>query len=446
MDENSSGAKARANVRNITLLGLTSLLTDVSTEMAYPLLPLFLTSGLGAGPALVGLIEGLAESVASLLKVLSGHVSDRLRRRKGLALAGYSASTLGKVALYASASWVGVLTGRLVDRFGKGVRTAPRDALIAESAPAGRQGWAFGLHRAMDTMGATAGAFAAYLFLVRSTGAPADVYRSVFLVAIIPGLLGVVALLAVRDTGSFSENPARTAGEARAAGGVRTAGPAGGTASSPGDACAESRQDRPPGLPPARFLGNLDPGLKALLVATGVFTLGNSSNQFILLRAAQAAGPEHAVLLYVWFNLVYSLLSWPAGLASDRLGRRRVLVAGFILYAVVYAALAAGLETVPWGYGVVFTIYGVYSALTDGVAKALVADLAPREARATVMGLHATIVGLGLFPASLVAGLLWSARGPSVAFGLGAAAGIAAAAILAWSSPRCAAAGPSRRD
>jgi MFS family permease len=403
-------------MRNVVLLGLVSLLTDISTEMVYPLLPFYLTLRLGAGPAVLGLIEGLAESLASLLKVVSGHVSDRFQRRKPLAVLGYASSGLGKVVLYLAGSWGVVLAGRLVDRFGKGIRTAPRDALVADSSPEGRRGWAFGLHRAMDTAGAATGVLIAYFLLNRYGGGGADL-RPIFLVSLIPALLGLAVLAWVRETG-------RVAGRREAGG--------------PGQA-VESAPRRAEPRPVGRIrdvFTRLDPRLKTLLIVTGIFTLGNSSNQFLLLRAGGAVGPAGAILLYLLYNLSYSVFSWPAGWLSDKVGRRRVLVAGFLLYAAVYGGMALGPEGAG-GLGSVvlfallFTLYGLYSALTDGVAKALIADLAPKELRATVIGLHATIVGLGLLPASLLAGALWAGMSPSAAFGFGAVAGLAAAVGLA---------------
>ncbi len=382
--------------------------------MVYPLLPFYLVLRLGASPAVLGLIEGLAESLASLLKVVAGRVSDRLRRRKGLAVAGYAVSTVGKVLLYLAGSWGGVLAGRLADRFGKGIRTAPRDAMVAESSPEGRRGWAFGLHRTMDTFGAAAGALLAYILLVGLSGGAANGnYRPIFLLSLIPAAIAVAVLLWVRETGG---RPVAATGRERE---LIAAAPAAGPIMSARRSIWVT-------------LRTLDPRLITLLVVTGVFTLGNSSNQFLLLRVGQTLGPAAAVLVYALYNLVYAAFSWPAGWLSDRIGRQKVLVAGFGLYAVVYGGLAFGVGEASWGYPVLFSLYGVYSALTDGVAKALVADFAPGDLRATVIGLHATIVGIGLFPASLLAGVLWTAFGPAAAFGLGAVAGLAAAVGLAF--------------
>ncbi|MEW6192619.1 MAG: MFS transporter [Bacillota bacterium] len=372
---------------NIILLGLVSFLTDVSSEMVYPLVPLFLTLQLGATPAIVGVIEGLAESTASLLKVFSGYWSDRLGRRKPLAITGYALSTLGKGLFYLSTSWGWVLGGRLADRFGKGVRTAPRDALIADSSDPRAYGLSFGLHRAMDTFGAVAGVAAAY-FLLRH--APAD-FRPVFLYAVIPAAIGVFLLFFVREK---RDRRSRTA---------------------------------------QRLSLNwreLDPRLKAFLVVVFLFTLGNSSNQFLLLRAQNLGFlVRDVLLLYLVYVGVYGLLAYPAGRLSDRVGRRRLLVWGYLTYGLVYLGFA--LVQQPETLWPLFAAYGLYSAATEGVEKALVAEIAPAHQRGTLIGLHATLVGIGLLPASLFAGLLWKILGPAAPFYFGGAMGVLTAAALA---------------
>jgi len=362
---------------NIIIMGLTSLLTDISTEMVYPLLPLFLTSTLGATPAIVGIIEGMAESLASLLKVFSGAISDRFGRRKPLAIAGYGFSVVGKLFLVIATSWTGVLVGRLADRFGKGVRTAPRDAIIAESAREGARGAAFGLHRLMDTLGAVLGVVLAYYFL---TGYHGD-YRIVFIYSIIPAALGVACLFLVRERG----------------------------------AAAARRQ--------VSFQwGALDPRLRAFLVVTFLFTLGNSSNQFLLLRARNLGfAPEKVLLLYLLYNLVYALVSYPAGKLSDRIGRRTLLVLGYLAYGLVYLGFAVVRD--PGSLWWLFAAYGIYIGFTEGVEKALVADIAPAHQKATLIGLHATLVGIGLLPASALAGLLWNLLGAAAPFYFGGAMG-----------------------
>lgn len=373
---------------NILLLGLTSLLTDVSSEMVYPLLPFFLTAVLGKSPGILGLIEGIGESVASLLKVFSGYLSDRLGGRKGLTIGGYAASAVGKAVLVVASGWGGVLAGRVVDRLGKGIRTAPRDALVADSAPAGGHGAAFGLHRTLDTWGAVLGVGVTYYFLTRAPGH----YTEVFLWSLLPAAAGVCLLFAVRDVG------------------------------------ARPRTDTPPSL---RW-SILPVQLRRFLGVTVLFTFGNSSNTFLLLRV-QTVGftPAGAILLYFLYNLVFALSSYPAGRLSDGLGRKTLLVMGYAFYGLVYLGFAQVTEMDPlWLLMILFALYGLYSGLTEGVEKALVSDLAPGEIRATAIGLHATLVGIGLLPASFVAGQLWDLFGPAATFYLGAATGILSAVGL----------------
>lgn len=367
---------------NVVVLGLVSFLTDVSSEMIYPLLPLYLTQ-LGAGPAVIGLIEGIAESLASLLKVFSGYFSDRLRRRKPLTILGYASSTVGKFLLYLSTSWGWVMGGRLVDRFGKGVRTAPRDALIADSTDGSSRGRAYGLHRALDTAGAVLGVFLAYLFLTAHRGD----YTTVFLYSLIPAALGMGILLLARER--------------------RVGIP-----------------DRGEGL--SFSWKALPPRLKAFLLVVFIFTLGRSSDQFLLLRAKHVGFDDTTVLLlYLAYNVVYALSSYPAGRLSDRIGRKALLVVGYAFYGLVYLGFAALRQ--PSNFWGLFAVYGLYIAFTHGVEKAFIADIAPVELRATLVGLHATIVGIGLLPASSLAGLLWDTFGASAPFYFGGGLGFLAA-------------------
>lgn len=368
---------------NIIILGLTSFFTDVSTEMVYPLLPLFLTTTLGATPAIIGIIEGFAESLASLLKVFSGYFSDITRKRKPLSLAGYSFSTLGKVVLYFAISWPWVFFARAVDRFGKGVRTAPRDALIADAAPEGKRGHAFGIHRTLDTLGAVVGVGLAYYFVTRYQGN----YWPVFLYSLISAVLGVIVLALVRE-----------------------------------------RSEGAP-LKTKRITlqwSALSTRLKGFLVVAFIFTLGNSSNQFLLLRAKGLGfDAKSVILLYLVYNIVYSLVSYPAGYLSDRFGRRTFLVFGYLVYSIVYWLFARVQSPVLIWY--LFGLYGVYTGMTEGIEKAFVADVAPTHLRATMIGLHATLVGIGLFPASFIAGLLWTRLGPEAPFYFGSVMGLLAA-------------------
>lgn len=366
---------------NVIILGVTSFLTDVSSEMVYPLLPLYLTTKLGVTPAIVGLIEGVAESLASLLKVFSGHISDRVQRRKPLAILGYSSSTLGKLFLYLSTSWGWVFAGRTVDRFGKGVRTAPRDALIADSTEAEKRGQAYGLHRALDTAGAALGVALALILMTAYRGD----YKVVFLLSLIPAALGVGILFFAR----------------------------------------EMRGETPTTRLSFRWSA-LPRRLQAFLIVILLFTLGNSSNQFLLLRAQNLGfAPQIILILYLTYNIVYALFSYPAGRLSDTIGRKSLLVSGYLFYGLVYLGFAiVGQASLLWP---LFAAYGLYSAFTEGVEKALVADIAPQELRATLIGLHATFIGIGLLPASLIAGALWNLFGAPAPFYFGSAMGLLAA-------------------
>ncbi len=371
---------------NVFVLGFTSLLTDISSEMVYPLLPLFLTMQLGVGPAIVGTIEGIAESLASVLKVFSGHISDRSGRRKPLTLGGYAGSTIGKLFLYLAWSWPMVLVARIIDRFGKGVRTAPRDALIADTVPAEARGRAFGLHRLLDTTGAAIGALLGYFFLTRYQGD----FKAVFIWSLVPAAIGLAVLAFAREPG----NRRKLAKEL------------------------------------SFKWGALDRRLKAFLIIAFVFALGNSSNQFLLLRAGNVGfSAPTVILLYLVYNLTYALVSYPAGRLSDRVGRKALLVVGYAFYGLVYLGFAR-VRALPL-YWSLFVLYGVYIGASEGVEKAFIADIAPGQLRATMIGLHAMLVGVGLLPASLIAGFLWKLYGPVAPFYFGGVMGLLASLGLA---------------
>ncbi|MBX6342297.1 MAG: MFS transporter [Thermomicrobiaceae bacterium] len=372
--------------RNVFLLSVVSFFADVSSEMIYPLIPLFLTQTLGAPAAALGLVEGVAESTASLLKVVSGWLSDRLGRRKPLVVLGYGLSALGKPALALAGAWPLALVARAIDRTGKGLRDAPRDALIAGWTPPEERGRAFGFHRALDTAGAVLGPLVALLglWLLR------DNLRLLFLLAVVPAAMTLLVLAPVRDR----------------------------------------RPERPAERPPISLrLAGASPDLRGLLLVILVFGLGNSSDTFLLLRARYLGlGTTAVVLAYVLYNVVYAGLALPAGIRSDRVGRRNVMLVGLLVFSAVYLgfAVAPGPALV-WP---LFAVYGAYIALTDGVGKALVADLAPRERQATALGLYSTVVGLSALVASVVAGLLWDAVGPAAPFVYGAALAALAAGLL----------------
>lgn len=365
---------------NIILLGITSLLTDISSEMIYPILPIYLVVRLGVSPAILGLIEGMAESVASLLKVFSGYFSDRIKKRLPFAILGYASSTLGKLFLYISTSWSYVLVGRVIDRFGKGLRTAPRDALIAESAARHKKGAAFGLHRAMDTLGASIGVLGAYFLITYYKGNLKDI----FLFSLIPALLGIGFLFLVKEKKLEAKSS------------------------------SEKLQFK---------WRSLDKRLKFFLIFTFIFTLGNSSNQFLLLRAKNLGSTVSGVILfYLVYNIVYASAVYPVSRLSDRLGRKKILVLGYLFYGLVYLGFALNRSlNMLW---LLFGIYGLYMGFTEGVEKALVADIAPSDLRSTTIGLHATLVGIGLLPASLFAGMLWKFLGPSAPFYFGGFVGV----------------------
>ena len=367
---------------NIVVLGIVSFLTDISSEMVYPLLPIFLTVNLGASPAILGIIEGIAESLASLLKVFSGYWGDKTKKKKELAIVGYGSSFFGKFILILAGSWSGVLLSRVVDRLGKGVRTAPRDSLIADSAEKKSYGQAFGLHRAMDTFGAVIGVAIAYVLLMGNTSN----FKRIFIFSMIPAFLGVVALFFIRQPRKVKES----------------------------------------GKKFSFSWAQLDGRLKAFLILTFIFNLGNSSNQFLLLRANKlGASAPVVVLLYLVYNISYGILSYPACTFSDRIGRKKVLVVGYFVYALVYLGFAR-VSGVP-SMWMLFIIYGIYIALTEGVEKALLADMAPSHLRGTVIGLHAALVGVALLPASFLAGFLWELLGSSAPFYFGSVMGLLAA-------------------
>jgi MFS family permease len=375
--------------RPVWILGLASLLTDVATEAVYPFFPLFLLS-LGATELVIGLIEGTAEAVASVSKLASGRVSDRWRRRQPLVLGGYALSSIVRPALgLISAPWQGGAI-RVIDRVGKGTRGAPRDALLAHFAPAGQRGRVFGFHRALDHMGAAIGPLVAAAFLwVR----PAD-YRTLFLLTVIPGLVVMALLLSLRDPDAARMPPAARR--------------------EPADSPTTPRL-------PATFW--------RLMVVLIVFTLGNSSDAFLILAlgAAGFSGTEVA-LLWAAHHVVKSASSLLGGDASDRLGRRTLIIVGWLIYAGVYAGFAIA-SSAP-ALIALFLVYGLYHGLTEGAEKALVADWVPSGIRGTAFGVYGAALGLGAFAASVVFGALWMAFGPAAAFLTGATLALAATAGL----------------
>lgn len=399
MAENNFLNKVRQLPRNVWAVSLTSFLNDISSEMVINILPLFLANVLGVQTSIIGVIEGVAESTASLLKVFSGWLSDKLGGRKWIAVAGYGISTLSKPFFYIANSW-GMIAGvRWADRLGKGVRTAPRDALVADSIKPEQRGIAFGFHRAADTGGAMVGiliaAFAVWLAQSNNLQLGERTFRTVVLLSLIPAVLAVLSLATIaRDI------PKK--GEAKA--------------------------------PKISFKALGKPFLIFLFIV-GLFDLGNSSDAFLVLRAQERGMSVLGILLMLAaFNLVYALVSTPAGSLSDRIGRRKVIIGGWIVYGVIYLGFA--LAQRPWHIWGLYIAYGVYYGLAYGTAKAMVADLVSPELRGTAYGTYNATLGIIDLPASLIAGLLWQGVGtwegfgPSAPFYFGSGLALLAALLL----------------
>ncbi len=382
--------------RNIWAVTLTSFFTDVSSEMIFNLIPLFLANVLGVGTAVIGLIDGIAETTASLMKVFAGSLSDKLGQRKSLAVAGYALSTLAKPFLFFANTWGWVLGVRFADRMGKGIRTAPRDALVADSIDETQRGLAFGIHRAGDTAGAFLGLLAAAFIVWLTQAGAAELSSRTFhiavLASIIPAVLGVLALwLGAADV------------------------------TKPGKRSS-----------PVRLTFNgLDGRFKIFLIVVLLFTLGNSSDSFIILLG-QNRGLDvlQIMLMLVTFNFIYATLAGPLGSWSDKIGRRKLIIGGWIAYGLVYLGLA--LSNTGWQIWALYSIYGVYYAATDGVAKAMVADFVPEAQRGTAYGIYNAAIGIMVFPASVIAGLLW--QGVGAWTGFGASAPFYFGAVLALTS------------
>ena len=384
--------------RNVLALSAVSLLNDTSSEIIYPLLPAFLALTLGASPFAIGLIEGFAESVAALLKLFSGYLSDRFNSRKLPVFLGYSLASLTRPLLAFVMSWQQVLFVRLTDRVGKGIRGAPRDALLAADVPPEKRGFAFGFNRAADHLGAVLGPICAFLLLSYFAADPqsptASDYRQVFLFASVPVVVGLfVIVFFVKE-----EKQKKTV-------------------------VAEN-------ITPIKLsLKEFDGNFKRFLIVIALFTLSNSTDAFLLLRAEQA-GIAPAILPLLWMTLHFSKLffSLVGGELSDRIGRKKLIFAGWFVYALVYAGFAFVSE--PWQAWALFIVYGVYFGLTEGVEKALVADLVGEEKRGTAYGFYNLAFSITVFPASLVFGLVWTEFGAQTAFLLSAAISVGSALFL----------------
>ena len=358
--------------RNIIIVGLVSLFTDLSSQMVFPLIPLYLIS-LGAGAWVIGLVEGAAETTASLLKVVSGYWSDKVKRRKPFVLAGYSLSSITKPLFAFTNSWPFILLVRVVDRIGKGFRDAPRDEIVAESIDASIRGKAYGFQRAMDGLGSIIGAVLAFVIL------PILLYRNTFLVAFIPGIVAILCVLFIREKKSVVE---------------------------------QTKQQK---MSLKASLKQMPWNLKLFILVSTIFTFGNFGYAFLLLKAKNIGlTDESSILLYVLFYIVYTLCTIPAGIVSDKIGRKPVLIFGYLLFAI----LSLGLIFTSYLYLLIIfmIVYGIFFALTDGVQRAFVVDLSPAELKATALGTFYTATGLAALPGGFIMGLLWDRISPEIAF------------------------------
>ena len=374
--------------KNIIFLGLVSFFADISSEMVYPLIPLYLTSVFGAAPVLVGIIEGIAESIASLLKVFSGYISDKYNRKKPIAFVGYASGLFYKFALLFAGSWIGILGARIIDRFGKGIRTAPRDVMVAENADKSQMGKSFGIHKALDMAGSAIGILLSYL-LLKNMGESG--YKTIFAISIIPILLALAMFFFIQEK--------------------------------KGERTVKQREFF------WKNINSLNGNLKLYLLVAFIFTLGNSSNTFLLLKATDIGfSNTDVILLYFIYNLTSALLAIPFGKHSDKVGRKKVLVLGYLTFSVVYIGFAFATEK--YMLIAAFILYGFYTAMVAGVERAFISEIAPAELKGTMLGLHSTLVGIALLPASVIAGMLWNLFGASAPFLFGAFLSAAAAVIL----------------
>lgn len=373
--------------RNVKALGFVSLLNDAASEMIYPLLPIFLISVLGAGPGALGVIEGIAETTASLLKLFSGWISDKLKKRKFLVLIGYSLAAFGRPLISITIAWWQVAVIRFIDRLGKGVRTSPRDALISLSTPENIRGKSFGFHRAMDHTGAIIGPVVAMVLLKYGMS-----LKNIFLWALLPGIITVIIVI-------FFVKEKRVISESKT----------------------------------VDFkLSVLSRNFKTYLFVIILFTLGNSSDAFLILKAKDTGIPIALIpLLWIVLHFVKMSTSVPGGVWSDKIGRRRVIVTGWMVYALIY--LGFGFSSNIWQIWGLFALYGIYFGLTEGVEKAFVSDLVTREFQGTAFGFYHLAVGIAALPSSVIFGFIWQRFGSLTAFTYGAAlAGFASILLLSF--------------
>lgn len=376
-------------MHNVFILGFVSFFTDISAEMVYPIVPLYLAASFGATPVLIGIIEGIAESTASILRVFSGYITDKYKKKRAIAFTGYSAGVLYKLVLILALSWNGVLIARVIDRIGKGIRTAPRDVMVSESAGRDHLGKAFGIHKTLDMAGASIGIFTAYV-IISNSGGNVD-YRKIFTVAIVPALIGLTLFLFLKKESECEPLHIR--------------------------------------MNFWQNIKHLDSRLKIYLIVVFLFTLGNSSNAFLMLRARNLGYSDSgSIFLYFIYTLTASILSMPFGKKSDEIGRKKLLVLGYLVFSIVYSgfAFASNKETI----FVMFMLYGFYTAIITAVERAFISEIAHLEIRGTVLGLHSTLSGIALLPASVIAGFLWENFGVQMPFLFGASTAIIAAIAI----------------
>ena len=358
--------------RNIYILGFVSLFTDLSSQMVFPLIPLFLTSVLKVGAFAVGLVEGAAEATASLIKVVSGYWSDKIRRRKPFVMFGYSVSSLTKPLFAFANVWPIVLSIRVIERIGKGLRSAPRDAIVAESVDESVRGKAFGFQRSLDGLGSVLGGVLAFLLL------PVLGFKNVFLLAFLPGIITIFILFFIQEKGAPAKEDTKE-------------------------------------ISVKHSFGELPGSLKLFIVVSAIFALGHFGYAFLLLKAKNIGlADDKAILLYVLFYVVYTLISMPIGSLSDKVGRRPILMMSYLLFAIISAGLM--LSSTIYGVAIFFGVYGIFYAMLDCCQRAFVADLAPKHLKATAMGAFHTAIGLVALPAGYIAGMLWDKIRPEATF------------------------------
>ena len=375
--------------RNVFILGLVSLFTDLSSQMVFPLIPLFLITVLGTGAYAVGIVEGAAETTASLLKVVSGYWSDKIKRRKPFVFFGYSLSTIAKPLFAFATIWSFVLFVRVIERIGKGLRTAPRDAIVAESSDESVRGKAYGFHRAMDGIGSVSGAALAFLLL------PILGYRNIFLFAFIPGIIAVFVILFIKE----KKTP--------------------------------EKEEEPKEISIKLSFKELPMNLKLFIIVSSIFALGHFGYAFLLLRAVDIGlADDMAILLYVLLYIVYTVCAIPSGTLSDKIGRKPVLRAGYVLFGITSLGLIFTSNI--YSILLLFVIYGIFYALIDGTQRAFVVDLAPEHLKATALGTFHAAIGLVALPGGYIAGLLWDKISPETTFIYGLTLAVISLVLLAF--------------